>query len=119
YLDESGSHRAVIGVPFGCASACVFANVYLTGLDRQIESVPDVHYFRYADDMLVLSRNREAALLAKQRMLQGLSELRLATKASHNADLALTKERAAMESGFQETVAFRHLGLQFACAGSV
>lgn len=119
YQDESGSQRAAIGVPFGCASACVFANVYLTGLDRQIASVPDVHYFRYADDMLVLSRNREAALLAKQRMLQGLSQLRLATKASHKADLALTEEFANTESGFQQTVAFRHLGLQFGCAGSV
>ena len=119
YQDESGSHRAAIGVPFGCASACVFANLYLTGMDRQIESVPDVHYFRYADDMLVLSTNREAALLAKNRMLQGLNQLRLTTKASHEADLALTEELASTESGFQQTVAFRHLGLQFGCAGSV
>src|SRR6185437_3282795 len=94
YQDESGPHRTAIGVPFGCASACVFANLYLTGMDRQIESVPDVHYFRYADDMLVLSTNREAALLAKNRMLQGLNELRLTTKASHEADLALTEELA-------------------------
>jgi Reverse transcriptase (RNA-dependent DNA polymerase) len=119
YQDENGSHRAAVGIPFGCASACVFANMYLTSLDRQIESIPDVHYFRYADDMLVLSTNREAALLAKNRMLQGLNELGLRTKASHEADLALTEELVNAESGFQQTVAFRQLGLQFGCVGSV
>jgi len=55
YQDESGAHRAAKGIPFGCASACVLANVYLTSLDREVESVPEVHYFRYADDMLVVS----------------------------------------------------------------
>jgi hypothetical protein len=119
YQDESGSHRAAVGIPFGCASACVFANVYLTSLDRQIESIPDVHYFRYADDVLVLSTNREAALLAKNRMLQGLNELRLTTKASHEADLVLSGQPASRESGFQQAAAFRHLGLQFGCAGSL
>src|SRR6266481_3759755 len=50
YQDEAGMHQAAVGVPFGCASACVLANVFLTGLDRAIAGVPRVHYFRYADD---------------------------------------------------------------------
>ena len=119
YQDESGSHRAAIGVPFGCASACVFANVYLTGLDRQIESVPDVHYFRYADDILICSANREAVLVAEERMRQTLNELRLTTKASHRADLVLTGSAANDDLPFRRVIAFRHLGLQFGCAGSV
>ena len=119
YQDEAGSHRAECGIPFGCASACVFANMYLTGLDREIESVPDVHYFRYADDMLLLSSNREAVLLARERMHEGLKTLRLTTKASHRADLVLTDMPASPDSHFQRVVAFRHLGLQFGCTGSV
>jgi hypothetical protein len=119
YQDEAGSHRAECGIPFGCASACVFANVYLTGLDREIESVPDVHYFRYADDMLLLSSNREAALLAEDRMQEELSKLRLITKASHQADLVLTEVPANPDTHFRRVVAFRHLGLQFGCNGSV
>jgi hypothetical protein len=119
YQDEAGSHRAERGIPFGCASACVFANVYLTGLDLEIESVPDVHYFRYADDMLLLSPSREGTLLAKGLMLDGLNKLRLTTKASHQADLVLTEASASSDSHFQRVVAFRHLGLQFGCAGSV
>ena len=120
YQDETGLHRAAMGIPFGCASACVFANVYLTGLDHEIESVPDVHYFRYADDMLLLSSSREAALLAKDRMLDGLNKLRLTTKASHQADLlltdlVLTEMPASSDSRFHPAMAFRHLGLQFEC----
>ena len=119
YQDESGSHRAVIGVPFGCATACVFANVYLTGLDREIESLSDVHYFRYADDILLCSSNRDAALLAEERMHKALDELRLMTKASHQADLVLTEAAGNDDLYFQPVTAFRHLGLQFGCAGAV
>jgi retron-type reverse transcriptase len=119
YQDETGLHRAAMGIPFGCASACVFANVYLTDLDREIESVPDVHYFRYADDMLLLSLSREGTLLAKERMLDGLNKLRLTTKASHQADLILTEVSASSDSRFQRATAFRHLGLQFEYGGSV
>jgi retron-type reverse transcriptase len=119
YQDESGSHRAVIGVPFGCASACVFANVYLTGLDREIQSLSDVHYFRYADDILLCSSNREAALLAQKRMHEALDKLLLTTKATHQADLVLTEMTAATDLHFRQVTAFRHLGLRFGCAGAV
>jgi hypothetical protein len=119
YQDESGSHRADIGIPFGCASACVFANIYLTGLDREIEVIPDVHYFRYADDVLLLSVNRDAALRAEERMREILGELRLTTKASHQRDLVLTNTPAREDIHFQSVVAFRHLGLQFEHDGAV
>jgi len=119
YQDEGGTHRAPLGIPFGCASACVFANVYLTGLDREIEREPHVHYFRYADDMLLLSANRETASRATQRMHEVLEELRLTTKASHQADLVLGETAAGSDVHFQPVAAFRHLGLQFECGGSV
>ena len=118
YQDEAGAHQAAIGIPFGCASACVFANVYLTGLDREIESIPGVHYFRYADDMLLLSTDRDAALLARDRMRGGLANLRLTTKASHEADFVLTQGPAS-DPHFHPVAAFRHLGLQFERTGTV
>jgi hypothetical protein len=119
YQDESGSHRAIQGLPFGCASACVFANVYLTELDREAEKIANVHYFRYADDILLLSKNRQSALLAKRALQDGLGKLRLATKASHEADLLLNRLAAARDPQFQQAGAFRHLGLEFEHAGSV
>jgi hypothetical protein len=119
YQDESGTHRAALGIPFGCASACVFANIYLTGFDREIERDPHLHYFRYADDMLLLSTNKEAASRAKQKMHELLEELRLTTKASHQADLVLGETTADADMHFHPVAAFRHLGLQFECGGSV
>jgi len=95
YQNESGYHRAGIGIPFGCASACVLANVYLIELDRAIESIPDMHYFRYADDLLLLSPSREAAVLASAKMQAILAELRLTTKLSHQQDLLLTVDKAS------------------------
>jgi retron-type reverse transcriptase len=119
YQDENGAHRASIGVPFGCATACVFANVYLTDLDREIESIRNVHYLRYADDILLLSTDREAALLASARIHEVLNSLRLTTKASHQADLVLTETQEGSDARFHPVNAFRHLGLQFESAGSV
>ena len=119
YQDESGSHTATIGIPFGCASACIFANVHLTELDREIESIPGVHYFRYADDILLLSQDREAVQLARGRLQDGLGKLGLTTKASHEANLLLTELPTRADACFQPVPAFRHLGLQFERGGSV
>lgn len=119
YQDENGTDRAGIGIPFGCASACALANVYLTDLDREVESVPGVHYFRYADDMLLLSTNREATIGARERMQSALANLRLTTKASHHADLVLAGTPPSEDSYFERVPAFRHLGLQFDCHGAV
>jgi hypothetical protein len=106
-------------VPFGCASACVFANLYLTELDREAGKIPEVDYFRYADDILLLSKNRGAALLAKKTLQDGLAKLRLTTKASHEVDLLLSELPATSHPPFQQAAAIRHLGLQFEPGGSV
>ena len=119
YHDEFGSYRAEIGIPFGCASACVLANIYLTSVDRIIESIPDVHYFRYADDLLLISTNHEAAFGAAARIAGALADLRLTSKASHNADVVLVSNPARTDSHFDSVSAFRHLGLEFHCAGGV
>ena len=119
YQDESGSHRAAVGIPFGCASACVLANLHLTELDREIESIAGVQYFRYADDILLLSGSRELALLGKGRLHDCLAKLRLTTKASHEADFVLTGSSCIPDPNFRPVLAFRHLGLQFEHLGSV
>jgi retron-type reverse transcriptase len=119
YQDESGLHRAEVGIPFGCASACVLANVYLTGLDRTMESIADIHYFRYADDLLLLSHRRDAAIAAIERLDATLVDLKLTTKESHQQDLLLTNAAAGTDNRFLRAPSFRHLGLQFNYAGRV
>jgi hypothetical protein len=118
YQDETGLHEATRGIPFGCASACLFANIYLTDLDRAIEKLPKVHYFRYADDLLLLSPERDSAVLARDRLFGMLGELKLSTKASHEADVLLSAEEVR-DRDFRTVSAFRHLGLLFRAGGEV
>ena len=118
YHDEEGSHTATAGIPFGCAIACAFANIYLTELDRAVESVPSVSYFRYADDILMLSCHRDAAMVAAETLELGLGALRLGTKASHQADWVVAEEQG-VDSRFVPASEFRHLGLLFRGSGEV
>ncbi len=118
-FQERGELRiAEKGIPFGTSIACLLANVYLTGMDREVESIPGVCYFRYADDLLVLSASREAAAEAAGRVESSLAKLKLATKASHQVDLLLTETLAPDES-FSTANSFRHLGLLFCREGRV
>jgi hypothetical protein len=118
FHDESGAHQAPVGIPFGAAIACLFANIYLTDLDREIECIRDVHYFRYADDILVLSPVREAALVAQDYLDRGMADLRLRFKSSLQADLVIHDAPAA-DAVFAGAREFRHLGLLFRAGGGV
>jgi retron-type reverse transcriptase len=118
YHDEEGSHQAGIGIPFGCASACVLANIYLTEFDRLIEKIDAIRYFRYSDDMLLLSQDREAALRAAEFLEAGLAALHLSTKPSQRADLVLGSKIDA-DACFTLTNHVRHLGLLFHVDGDV
>ena len=118
FTGPSGAAIATTGIPFGSAVACVFANIYLTGLDRSLEGISGLAYFRYADDFLILSQHRPTALLARDVLGSGLSELKLKTKPSHRADLLLSAGDN-VESDFSSSQAFRHLGLLFRTGGAV
>jgi hypothetical protein len=118
YDDEAGGHRAEVGIPFGCASACLFANIYLTELDRRAESIPGVSYFRYADDILMFSTEREATVQAAECLHAELTKLRLTTKSSHQLDLLLACDRVP-DPQFAAVSQFRHLGLLFRTSGEV
>jgi hypothetical protein len=121
---------ATQGIAFGTPIACFFANLHLTPLDRQIESVPHVHYFRYADDLLFLSDNRESIEQAIGSFDSALERLHLRSKAAHEhnvllscnpATLAVPEALAASipSSGFQPTGRLHHLGLEFQAGGGI
>ena len=109
-------HQAALGIPFGTAIACLLANMYLTDLDREMESIPGVQYFRYADDFLVLTPSRAAALQAQAALTQGVTELQLRFKGSLQADLLLSN-RTTVDDVFAGAHEFRHLGLLFRAGG--
>lgn len=63
------------GVPIGNYSSQYFANVYLSGLDHEIkERLKVKHYFRYCDDMVLLSNNKDELHQWKEFIVQYLNE---------------------------------------------
>ncbi|HLY60075.1 MAG TPA: reverse transcriptase domain-containing protein [Terriglobia bacterium] len=118
YQCEGEVIRANIGIPFGSAVACLLANIYLTALDREIEEIPSVDYFRYADDILVLSASRDQTLRGRECLDRGLAELRLHQKMSHQAEWVVTAVPLA-DPDFVPVKEFRHLGLLFRACGGV
>jgi Reverse transcriptase (RNA-dependent DNA polymerase) len=118
YQYEGTEDQAGVGIPFGSAVACLLANVYLTAMDREIENIPGVNYFRYADDILVLSASREVACQARECLDASLATLRLRNKISHQADWVMATD-PVVDSEFVPVQEFRHLGLLFRAGGSV
>ncbi|HXH66766.1 MAG TPA: reverse transcriptase domain-containing protein, partial [Candidatus Limnocylindrales bacterium] len=115
-FEESGAIQTSLrGIPFGTPIACFFANLYLTPLDRQLDSIPSLHYLRYADDLLFFSEQKEAVVEAVARFDAVLTERRLSSKASHEQNLLLSRSPQHAE-GFTTASRFRHLGLEFSAS---
>ncbi len=117
-LDGDAVRIADRGVPFGTASACLFANLYLTALDRRLEEIPGVRFFRYADDLLILSPDRSRLERAARVFQSEMDDLRLASKTSHEQEFFFTDAKVGPEP-FTQVSRFRHLGLEFRADGSV
>ena len=106
------------GIPFGSPIACFFSNVYLTPLDRALSTLSRASYFRYADDLLVLSSSRDVALAAAGRIEDLFGHLKVQSKPSHNASFAFLPP-GAKDNKFDSVAKFRHLGLEFRRDGSI
>ena len=116
WQEGGGPHTASRGVPFGAAIACLFANVYLTPLDRTMERT-GVHWFRYADDLLALSPDRDWTLTASGALDEALARLRLLPKPSHALDQVVGRERVE-DPIFPWAPRLRHLGLELGADGT-
>ncbi len=67
--------RASIGLPLGNLTSQLFANIYLNGLDQFMKHKCKAKYYvRYADDFVILSRDKEWLLSLMPRMRAFLSE---------------------------------------------
>lgn len=95
YEEDGCVVRAERGIAFGTAMASFFANVYLTRLDRRLDGIRGVRYFRYADDLLMMAEEREAIEKAREEFAEGMRELRLESKGSHEEDWVMAREGRA------------------------
>ena len=64
------------GIAQGSPLSPLLANIYLTGLDRSVDR-KDARLVRYADDFLIFTRSRSAAVRARERMACELETLGL------------------------------------------
>ncbi|MHA2064744.1 MAG: reverse transcriptase domain-containing protein, partial [Candidatus Thorarchaeota archaeon] len=101
-----------IGVPFGTPIACFFANWFLNDLDKKFEKL-DIGYFRYADDFLLASPSREAAVEGMKILDESLRELKLKSKASaaHQYSFETSDQPVTDDVVFEKVHGFKHLGL--------
>lgn len=114
WIDQEGETGVNdIGVPFGCASACLLANLHLRPIDEQICALP-VRYYRYADDFLMLGNDPNKLLEAANLLDEGIKERGLSCKPSHSHNYAFVEQ-----PGFEFIKRFKYLGLEFCSDGQV
>ena len=65
------------GIPLGCSASPALAAIYLSPLDRAMNSLPGVRYLRYMDDWVILCPSRWKMRRAVKLMNQTLSALGL------------------------------------------
>jgi RNA-directed DNA polymerase len=118
YEDSGQTLCATQGIAFGTPTACFLANIYLTPFDRKFDALSGLHYFRYADDLLLLAPSRGTIESALACFDAGLMDLQLRSKPSHEQNLFLSRAASTAE-GFEPTTRIRHLGLEFLADGSV
>lgn len=103
-LDENGElHNKMRGIYQGATIAPLLSNIYLDEFDHQVREKTD-RYFRYADDILCIDRDRsriEAAADEIRRLLAGLG-------------LALNEEKTKICQVRDE---FEYLGYRFGADG--
>jgi len=59
---DRSKEQVKTGVPQGLSISNILAEIYLTEFDRWASSLADVSYFRYVDDILILTKNEPEAL---------------------------------------------------------
>lgn len=68
------------GVPIGNYLSQFFANLYLAYLDRAIVNKFNIRYYRYADDIVILSKDKATLHEVLQFLIEELDELKLTLK---------------------------------------
>ena len=75
---------STVGVPIGNYLSQYFGNLYLSGLDHYVkEDVRAKHYFRYCDDIVVLSNDKELLHRARVAIKAHLQKLGLHMKRTY------------------------------------
>lgn len=114
YVDKDGSlHQSEIGIPFGSPLACTLSNIHITHIDKGMSQFK-VKYFRYADDVLIMSKTKEDALKAAEYFDNEIDKLKLKLKPTHKLNFSWVEAE-----GFEKVTQFSHLGLVYKSDGKI
>jgi len=113
YVDKDGIHKSEIGIPFGSPLACTLSNIHITHIDKGMSQF-GIKYFRYADDVLIMSKSREEALKAAEFFDNEIEKLKLKLKPSHKLSFSWIDCE-----GFTKVTQFSHLGLMYKSDGQI
>ena len=116
YDNQNTLHHAEKGVPFGTAISCFLANLVLNEVDHKLNALPGLSAFRYADDFLILSSDKETANQAITLFEAEIASLNLEFKESHSQNMVLD---GPDHDEFKSVSQFRHLGLTFSGQGHI
>ena len=78
------------GVPTGQPISCVLFNLYLSGLDAQLDRIPGAFYARYCDDIIFAHPDPDVVRAADACMREALATLGIQFNESKSRDLYLT-----------------------------
>lgn len=74
-IDDGGTFTTPHGICRGCALSPLLGAVLLYPVDRVMSALPDIRYYRYMDDMLILASGRWPMRRARERLLQEMDLL--------------------------------------------
>jgi hypothetical protein len=120
-LEGGGRACPVRGVPTGQPISCVLFNLYLTPLDRVLDTIPDGFYARYSDDLLFAHPDAGIAREASAAIDETLTVLGLAVNDGKRRDLYLTGAGRPSVDWPQTrgTTALRYLGTAISAEGTI
>ncbi|MBN2194469.1 MAG: group II intron reverse transcriptase domain-containing protein [Polyangiaceae bacterium] len=87
--DGARSHRLKRGLPTGSPIQPALCNLYLAGLDQELERLPGAFYARFGDDILFLHPDAAVVQSASELVDRELARLGLTTKPEKRRDFYL------------------------------
>jgi len=110
-LENGVTYQSLIGLPTGIPLTTIVANLYLADLDHALESLPNILYLRYGDDILIAHEDPLIILEAEKIYVQQLEKLLLIRHPEKDQRLYLTRAgRAHSDPQWQGAQSIDYIG---------
>jgi len=105
------TYQSIVGLPMGTPLSSIVANLYLADLDRAIESLSDILYLRYGDDLLIAHHDPNIIVQAEKIYEEYLVRLELSRNRSKDLKLYFTRSgRSHFDPDWKGTDTIDYIG---------